>query len=75
MAPSSTSAPSSAGSSANGDDFPPKLATSLPQLRQQDNEEDSKAGEGDKAGLGASSESAVSQRKTLASFSLQFLVC
>ncbi|GAA5992489.1 hypothetical protein JCM5350_003493 [Sporobolomyces pararoseus] len=64
MAPSSTSAPSSAGSSANGDDFPPKLATSLPQLRQQDNEEDSKAGEGDKAGLGASSESAANSQSS-----------
>lgn len=64
MAPSSTSAPSSAGSSANGDDFPPKLATSLPQLRQQDNEEDSKAGEGDKAGLGASSESATNSQSS-----------
>ncbi|GAA5961456.1 hypothetical protein JCM3765_003587 [Sporobolomyces pararoseus] len=64
MAPSSTSAPSSAGSSANGDDFPPKLATSLPQLRQQDNEDDSKAGEGDKAGLGASSDSASNSQSS-----------
>lgn len=61
MAPSSTSAPSSAGSSANGDDFPPKLATSLPQLRQQDNEEDSKVKQSEKGGLGETLDLAVSR--------------
>lgn len=61
MAPSSTSAPSSAGSSANGDEFPPKLAASLPQLRQQDKEAETKGQEskqGGHADLAANSQSA-----------------
>ncbi|GAA6026022.1 hypothetical protein JCM11491_000359, partial [Sporobolomyces phaffii] len=58
MAPSSTSAPSSAGSSANGDEFPPKLAASLPHLRQQqpatDDEQQHANTKSDKGGLGDS---------------------
>ncbi|GAA5912750.1 uncharacterized protein JCM6883_006222 [Sporobolomyces salmoneus] len=64
MAPSSTSAPSSAGSSANGDDFPPKLAASLPQLRQQDTEDDSKAQQSDKGGLGEPSDLAANSQSS-----------
>ena len=64
MAPSPTTAPSSAGSSANGDEFPPKLATSLPQLRQQENGDDHKNGKADKGGLGDTLDLAVSCVKT-----------
>ncbi|GAA5968628.1 hypothetical protein JCM21900_006407 [Sporobolomyces salmonicolor] len=61
MAPSSTSAASSASSSINGDAdspvYPTKLATSLAGLPvrvpgQQDGTEASRAAKGDKAGLG-----------------------